>query len=215
VTGARFYKQSWMGGYTHVGHLWTSNGVLLASATFTNESASGWQQVNFSRPVSIAANTVFIISFSTGGGYFGISTNYFNSSGVSNGPLQALGNGTYGGDGVYRSGNGLFPNVSGSGMNFWVDVVFSPASTSAFTPATALGGNGVGGVTAPTNAIAVAPATTPTATPAVATDLRTKAARPAATTAPEWPYRRVISQALLLSSALRNKGIASPDDLGV
>ena len=26
------------------------------------------------------------------------------------------------------AGNGSFPNVSGSGMNFWADVVFSPLS---------------------------------------------------------------------------------------
>ena len=74
VTGVRFYKQTWMGGYVHVGHLWSSTGTLLATATFTNESASGWQQVNFSSPVAIQANTVYIVSFSTGGGYFGITS---------------------------------------------------------------------------------------------------------------------------------------------
>ena len=76
VTGVRFYKQTWMGGYTHVGHLWSSTGTLLATATFTNETASGWQQVSFSSPVAIQANTVYIVSFSTGGGYFGISTSF-------------------------------------------------------------------------------------------------------------------------------------------
>ncbi len=38
VTGVRFYKQTWMGGTTHVGHLWSSTGTLLATATFTNET---------------------------------------------------------------------------------------------------------------------------------------------------------------------------------
>ena len=33
---------------THVGSLWTATGQLLASATFTNETASGWQTVTFS-----------------------------------------------------------------------------------------------------------------------------------------------------------------------
>src|SRR5208337_3149073 len=62
VTGVRFYKQTRMGGYVHVGHLWSSTGKLLATATFTNESASGWQQVNFSSPgpVAIQANTVYV-----------------------------------------------------------------------------------------------------------------------------------------------------------
>ena len=60
VTGVRFYKQTWMNGYLHVGHLWSSTGALLATATFTNESAYGWQQVSFASPVTIQANTVYV-----------------------------------------------------------------------------------------------------------------------------------------------------------
>ena len=56
ITGIRFYKASTNTG-THVGNLWTSTGTLLATATFTNETASGWQQVNFATPVAITANT--------------------------------------------------------------------------------------------------------------------------------------------------------------
>ncbi len=143
VTGARFYKQTWMGGYTHVGYLWSSSGSMLAKATFTGESSYGWQQVNFSSPVAIAANTTYIVSFSTGGGYFGITSGYFNSGGVTNGPLQALGNSVPGGDGVYGSGNGAFPSLNGSGMNFWADVTFSPSSTASASPALASPSSGV------------------------------------------------------------------------
>ena len=50
ITGIRFYKGPQNTG-PHVADLWTATGTLLASATFTNESASGWQQVNFSSPV--------------------------------------------------------------------------------------------------------------------------------------------------------------------
>ena len=104
VTGVRFYKEPWMNGYLHVGNLWfptgPSTGILLATATFTNESAYGWQQVSFSSPVAIAANTVYIASFSTGGGYFGITSPFFTSGGVISGPLQALSNSVAGGDGV-------------------------------------------------------------------------------------------------------------------
>ena len=38
VSGIRFYKASTNTG-THIGNLWTSTGQLLASATFTGESA--------------------------------------------------------------------------------------------------------------------------------------------------------------------------------
>ncbi len=164
VTGVRFYKQTWMGGYTHIGDLWSSTGTLLAAAVFTGESSYGWQQVNFSSPVAIQANTVYIVSFDTGGGYFGITTGYFNGGGVTSGPLQALSNSTSGGDGVYNSA-GSFPDVNGSGMNFWVDVAFTPtaaASRSVLTRAAA--------TTTPTGALGstagqwgyfVAPVTTP------------------------------------------------------
>ena len=50
ITGIRFYKASTNTG-THIGSLWSSTGTLLASATFGNETASGWQQVNFSTGV--------------------------------------------------------------------------------------------------------------------------------------------------------------------
>ncbi len=130
VTGARFYKQTWMGGYLHVGHLWSSTGTLLATATFTSESAYGWQQVSFASPVAIQANTVYVVSFSTGGGYFGISTGFFSSGGITNGTLQALSNSASGGDGVYNRA-GAFPNVNGGGMNFWADVAFSPSASGA------------------------------------------------------------------------------------
>ena len=123
VTGVRFYKQTWMGGYVHVGHLWSSTGTLLATATFTNESAYGWQQVTFSSPVAILANTVYIASFSTGGGYFGITSPFFTSGGVTNGPLEALPNSVSGGDGVYNRAG--FPDVNSNGMNFWADVAFA------------------------------------------------------------------------------------------
>ncbi len=137
VTGFRFYKQTWMGGYTHVGHLWSPTGTLLATATFTNETASGWEQVNLSSPVTIAANSVYIVSFSTGGGYFGYSSTYFASAGVDNGSLHALANGVSGGDGVYGR-SGRFPTTSGNGDNFFADVVFAPSSS----PSAVVGNSG-------------------------------------------------------------------------
>ena len=130
VTGIRFYKQTWMNGYLHVGHLWSSTGTLLATATFTNETSYGWQQVSLSSPVAIKANTVYVVSFSTGGGYFGITTNTFISGGVTNGPLEALSNSVSGGDGVYNRA-GDFPEYDGDGMNFWADVAFKPTSSGS------------------------------------------------------------------------------------
>ena len=62
ITGVQFYKGPGNTG-THVGNLWTAGGTLLARATFTSESASGWQTVNFSSPVAITANTTYVASY--------------------------------------------------------------------------------------------------------------------------------------------------------
>ena len=48
ITGLRFFKHAANAG-THVGHLWTAGGTMLAEATFTGESASGWQEVTLER----------------------------------------------------------------------------------------------------------------------------------------------------------------------
>ena len=69
ITGIRFYKASANTG-THVGNLWSGTGQLLASATFSSETASGWQQVNFASPVSITANTVYVASYHANVGHY-------------------------------------------------------------------------------------------------------------------------------------------------
>ena len=89
IRGIRFYKASTNTG-THVGSLWTSTGTRLANATFTNETASGWQQVNFATPVAISANTVYVASYHTASGRYSINTNYFATTGADNAPLHAL-----------------------------------------------------------------------------------------------------------------------------
>src|SRR5215471_18223876 len=61
VTGIRFYKSAANTG-THIGNLWSAAGTLLASGTFSNETASGWQQMPFTTPVNITSNTVYIAS---------------------------------------------------------------------------------------------------------------------------------------------------------
>ena len=126
IRGIRFYKASANTG-THVGNLWTSTGTPLASATFTGESASGWQQVNFTTPVAINADTVYVASYHTNNGHFSVNRNYFTSSGVDNAPLHALATGVSGDNGVFRYGaSSAFPDQSYSSSNYWVDVSFEP-----------------------------------------------------------------------------------------
>jgi predicted secreted protein len=125
IRGIRFYKGSLNTG-THIGNLWTTSGTQLATATFTNETASGWQQVNFATPVAIAANTTYIASYFAPQGGFAVDTNYFASAGVDNGTLHALSNAAATGNGVFLYGSvSQFPVNTFSASNYWVDVVFS------------------------------------------------------------------------------------------
>jgi hypothetical protein len=124
ITGIRFYKGPQNTG-THIGSLWSTSGTLLASATFTNEGASGWQQVNFSTPVSINANTTYIASYHTNSGEYSADRNYFANP-HTNGPLTAPSSSSSGGNGVYAySSSNLFPNNTFNATNYWVDVVFN------------------------------------------------------------------------------------------
>ena len=124
ITGIRFYKGAGNNG-THIGLLYSASGALLAQATFSGETASGWQQVNFSTPVEIAANTTYVAAyFSTTG--FAYDPGYFTSAGVDNAPLHALRTGVDGLNGVYAYGaSAVFPASSYGNTNYWVDVVFS------------------------------------------------------------------------------------------
>jgi hypothetical protein len=124
VIGVRFYKGSTNTGI-HVGNLWTGNGALLASATFTNETASGWQQVNFATPVAIAANTIYVVSYHTNVGGYSDGQGYFAVA-YDNPPLHGLRDGVSGGNGVYAYGAGAFPTQSFNQSNYWVDVLFVP-----------------------------------------------------------------------------------------
>ncbi len=132
VLGVRFYKAAANTG-THTGSLWTTAGSLLASVTFAAESASGWQTAYLSNPVSIVANTTYIISYYAPSGHYSANGGAFASAGTDNPPLHALANGVDGPNGVYRyAAGGGFPNSTFNSTNYWVDVVFS--TVAANTP---------------------------------------------------------------------------------
>jgi PKD repeat protein len=121
IKGIRFYKGSSNTG-THTGSLWSSTGTLLGQATFTAETASGWQQVTFATPIAITAKTVYVASYHSSSGYYAFASGFFATKGIDNAPLHALA----GTNGVYKYGTSAgFPNASYQSSNYWVDVVFA------------------------------------------------------------------------------------------
>jgi hypothetical protein len=132
ISGVRFYKSAANTG-THVGGLWTSGGELLASATFGKETETGWQQVEFSKPVPIKANTTYVVGYLAPKGHYsdtawqlstppGLGPNVLNHK-----PLRIV-PGTESANGVFTYGSELnFPTSGYDNDNYWVDAMFAPA----------------------------------------------------------------------------------------
>ncbi len=116
ITGLRFYKGADNTG-PHTANLWDTTGNLLATATFSTETGSGWQQVSFSSPVTIQAGVIYVASYHTDG-FYSVDAAYFASP-LTNGDLTATGS-------VYAYGAGsIFPTASYNANNYWVDVVYN------------------------------------------------------------------------------------------
>jgi hypothetical protein len=133
VKGVRFYKSVNNTG-THIGSLWPITGgtTPLASAVFTNETPSGWQEVLFDVPVAVTANTTYVVSYHTNIGHYAATGAYFSTLGVDRAPLHALSTAAGGGNGVFGYGASQFPTSTFNATNYWVDVVFD--STPDTTP---------------------------------------------------------------------------------
>ena len=125
IKGIRFYKSAANTG-THVGNLWDSAGNLLATATFTGETDSGWQEVDFPNPVPVNANALYVASYHAPSGHYSVDGDYFASSGVDNAPLHAPPNSSGTPNGPYGySSTSVFPTSTYNSANYWVDVVFN------------------------------------------------------------------------------------------
>lgn len=133
ITGIRFYKGANNGG-THTGTLWSGTGQQLATATFTGETASGWQQVNFASAVQVSANTTYVASYYAPVGNYAGDNGFFATTGVDNTPLHALKDGVDGPNGLYKYGASGFPNGSYQSSNYWVDVVFATSVVDTTPP---------------------------------------------------------------------------------
>ncbi len=123
VTGITFYKGPQNTG-THVGHLWTASGTLLATVTFSGETASGWQTATLSSPVSISANTTYVVSYYAPNGNYSANGAYFTSA-ADNPPLHGLVSAPGQYNGVYAYGASQFPSRTYNATNYWVDVIFT------------------------------------------------------------------------------------------
>jgi hypothetical protein len=144
VAGIRFYKGAGNNG-THTGTLWTSTGTQLATGTFTNETASGWQTLVFADPVQITANTVYVAGYYAPDGHYADDNQQFypGTTGspylppLDSPPLSAVRANYATGNGVYNSGGPGFPTSTYDGTGYGVDVIFDTTQPPGAPPAVA------------------------------------------------------------------------------
>ena len=141
ITALKFYRSASDTG-SDLLDLWTATGTKLASATFTNTAASGWQTVTLATPVAISANTTYVASYHTTGFY--VATDNFFTTAFTSGVLTAPSTATAGGNGVYAYGGtvtaGIFPTSTFSAANYYADVVFTASATNRADGDQPLGG---------------------------------------------------------------------------
>lgn len=120
ITGIRFYKGAGNTG-AHVGSLWSATGALLAQATFSGETATGWQRLNFAAPVPITAGTTYTASYHAPVGRYASNTGYAWPAVAP--PLTATA-GTF----AYAP-TSAYPTLTWNASNYWVDVDFVAGAT--------------------------------------------------------------------------------------
>ena len=134
ISGIRFYKSTANTG-THIGSLWTASGQLLAQATFTNETASGWQNVTFASPVTVAANTTYVAAYLAPKGHYAGDDGWFypkpspppvGGGSYDSPPLHGVPNNTSPNGLFMYTSQSVFPTSTFGASNYWVDVNFTP-----------------------------------------------------------------------------------------
>ncbi|MEU4695277.1 DUF4082 domain-containing protein [Actinoplanes sp. NPDC023714] len=158
IIGVRFYKGAGNTG-THTGSIWAANGDPITSAVFESETATGWQTVYFDEPVDATAGTTYVASYHAPNGHYAGDAHYFETE-LTRGQLSA----PAGGNGVYRYGNGSFPNESYNDTNYWVDPLFVAEGTTV-SPTTPSPSPSVSPSVSPSASPSVSPSVSPSASP--------------------------------------------------
>ena len=136
ITGLRFYKGSGNTG-THVGHLWSASGTLLAEATFTGETASGWQEAHLRHRSPITAGTTYVASYHAPAGHYAAEPELLRRTLRQPAPARARGR-----RGRRQRRLQVRPLAEASrtkrfnAANYWVDVVFATEAGPDTTPPT-------------------------------------------------------------------------------
>jgi hypothetical protein len=124
ITSIKYYKGASNTG-THTATLWSSSGARLSTATFTGETATGWQVATLSKPVNVVPGAVYVASYHTNTGHYAQLQNAFGAGrGLGNSYLRAT-------SGVFAYGPSAFPRDTWHNAAYYVDVIFKPSGATA------------------------------------------------------------------------------------
>lgn len=127
----KFFKSRQDTAITHTVNIWNANGELLGTGQSKNESKKGWQSVVLAKPVTMTANSTYVISYHTA--KYVATNNYFKAD-ITKGPITIFGSR----NGVFKYGpTSAFPNETHENTNYWVDFVFTSTNAKTTTSSTA------------------------------------------------------------------------------
>ena len=102
-------------------HLWSGDGQLLATATYANETASGWQQAELPNPVAVTKDTTYVSSYHSPCGFFA-----FDRACFSGGAPPADGRAAPATVATASSATApCVPRPVYNATNYWVDATFA------------------------------------------------------------------------------------------
>lgn len=108
------------------GHVWSTAGVLLGTATMDTDLTPGWTTWNLAAPVEVTSGQRVVVSYATGGNY-GALANALTAdvpSADTNVTAMATASAIHG-NGVFALVPGTFPNSSSGGTFYGVDFVYT------------------------------------------------------------------------------------------
>lgn len=121
VTKIRYYKPSGESG-VHTGNIWSSAGALLASASFINETDSGWQEAILATPVIVSSDTTYTVSVNCNGQYATATALAGSDRFMTDGPIYSQ----PGVLGAYIGAAGTYPTSTSATSHYFRDIVFEP-----------------------------------------------------------------------------------------
>jgi hypothetical protein len=131
VSAIKFYRGA-TSPQGYIATLYSATGTVLGSVQMSQEAGPvpGWQVAQFASPISISPNTSYVAAYYAPSGQYA-DDSYALSQGATVGPLTAPASASVGGNGVYHQGN-AFPNATWQDSNYYVDVLFTPATVTPY-----------------------------------------------------------------------------------